>query len=36
MVAGYNIQSHRASLTVLRSSGEVISKEYTLDYSEDG
>ena len=36
MVGGYSMQSHRASLTVLRSPGEVISEEYTLDYGKDG
>ena len=35
MVAGYSMQSHRASLTFLRSPGEVISEEYILDYGED-
>ena len=31
MVAGYNIQSHGASLAFLRTAGEVISEEYTSD-----
>ena len=35
MVAGYSMQSHGASLTFLRSLGEVIYEEYTLDYGED-
>ena len=35
MVAGYNMQSHGASLAFLRSPGEVISEEYTFDYGED-
>ena len=35
MVAGYNMQSHEANLVFLRSLGEVISEEYTLNYGED-
>ena len=35
MVAGYSMQSYGASLAFLRSPGEVISKEHTLDHSED-
>ena len=35
MLAGYIMQSHGASLAFLRSPGEVISEEYTLDYKED-
>ena len=35
MVAGYSMQSYGASLVFLRSLGEVISEEYTLDYGED-
>lgn len=35
MVAGYSMQSHRANLVFLRTSGEVISEEHALDYGED-
>ena len=35
MVTRYIIQSHEASLMFLRSPGEVISEEHTLDYEED-
>ena len=35
MVAGYSMQSHEANLMFLRSPGEVISEEYTLNYGED-
>ena len=35
MVAGYSMQSHGANLVFLRSPGEVISEEHTLDYGED-
>ena len=35
MVAGYSMQSHGVSLAFLRTPGEVISEEYTLDYGED-
>ena len=35
MVAGYSMQIHGASLAFLRSPGEEISEEYTLDYDED-
>ena len=34
MVARYSIQSHGASLTFLRTPGEVISEEYTSDYTK--
>ena len=35
MVAGYSMQSHRASLVFLRISGEVISEDHALDFGED-
>ena len=35
MVVGYSMQSHGANIVFLRSLGEVISEEHTLDYSED-
>ena len=35
MMAGYSMQSHEANLVFLRSPGEVISEEYTLNYCED-
>ena len=35
MLDGYSMQSHGASLTFLKTPGEVISEESTLDYSED-
>ena len=35
MVAGYSMQSHEANLVFLRSPGEVIFEEYTLNYGED-
>ena len=35
MVTRYSMQSHGASLVFLRTSGEFISEEYALDYSED-
>ena len=34
MVARYSMQSHEASLVFLRTSGEVISEDHALDYSE--
>ena len=34
MLVGYSMQSYGASLVFLRTPSEVISKEYTLDYSE--
>ena len=34
MLVGYSMQSHGASLVFLRTSGEVISEEYTADYGE--
>ena len=34
MVAGYSMQSHEANLVFLRSPGEVIFEEYTLNYGE--
>ena len=34
MLAGYNMQSHGASLVFLRTSGEVISEDHALDYGE--
>ena len=35
MVAGYSMQSHRASLVFLRTPGEVILEEYASDYGEN-
>ena len=35
MVAGYNMQGHGANLVFLRTSGEVILEDHTLDYNED-
>ena len=35
MLVGYNMQSHGASLAFLKTTGEVISKEYTSSYGED-
>ena len=35
MMVGYSMQSHGASLVFLRTPGEVISEEYTSDYTED-
>ena len=34
MVAGYSMQSHGDNLMFLRTSGEVISEDHALDYSE--
>ena len=34
MLVRYNMQSYGASLMFLRTPGEVISEEYTSDYSE--
>ena len=35
MLAGYSMQSHGVGLAFLRTPSEVISEEYTLDYTED-
>ena len=35
MLVRYNMQSYRASLMFLRSPGEVIFEEYTLNYGKD-
>ena len=35
MVIGYSMQSRRASLVFIRTSGEVISEGHALDYGED-
>ena len=35
MLVGYSMQSYGVGLMFLRTPGEVISKEYTLDYGED-
>ena len=35
MVAAYSMQSDRASLVFLRTSGEVVSEDHALDYDED-
>ena len=35
MLAGYSMQSYGVGLVFLRTPGEVISEESTLDYSED-
>ena len=35
ILVGYSMQSCGVSLVFLRTSGEVISEEYTSDYVED-
>ena len=35
MLVGYNMQSYGVGLAFLKSPGEVISEEYTLNYGKD-